>query len=60
VHSNANAAEKMPIHGRWGEASAATHYDCLSLIVQFLIVFFIICSQSNASPVIAPDRRRAQ
>jgi hypothetical protein len=40
---NANAAEKMLIHGRWGAASAAKRCDCLSLNVQLLIVFFIIC-----------------
>ena len=40
---NENAAEKMPIRGRWGAASTATHYYCFSLDVQLLIVFFIIC-----------------
>src|SRR6516165_4759648 len=36
---NANAAEKMPIRGRRGAAPAAKCCDCLSLNVQFLIVF---------------------
>ena len=40
---NENAAEKMPIRGRWGAASAATYCDCVSLDVKFLIVFFVIC-----------------
>ncbi len=40
---NANAAEKMPIRGRWGAASAATYCERVSLNVQLLIVFFIIC-----------------
>jgi hypothetical protein len=40
---NANAAEKMPIRGRWGAASAATYCECVSLNVQLLIAFFIVC-----------------
>ena len=40
---NENVGKKIAIRGRWGAASAATHCDCLSLDVQLLIVFFIIC-----------------
>ena len=54
---NTIAAEKMPIRGRWGAASAAKCCDCLSLNVQFLIVFAIICRQSNAPP--SPRSRAA-
>jgi hypothetical protein len=49
---NAIAAEKMPIRGRWGAASAAKCCDCLSLNVQFLIVFFIICWAKHLAPTI--------
>jgi hypothetical protein len=39
---DANAAEKMPSARSMSAASAATHYDCVSLDIQLLIVFFII------------------
>jgi hypothetical protein len=40
----------MPSRGR-GAASAAIHCDCVSLQVQFLIVFSIIFMQGNAREV---------
>jgi hypothetical protein len=40
---DANAAEKCQSARSTGAASAATHCDFVSLDVQMLIVFFIIC-----------------
>lgn len=40
---DANAAEKCQSAWSMGAASAATHCDFVSLDVQMLIVFFIIC-----------------